>query len=115
MTAAVELIKIRKVFPGVIANDDVDFTVEEGEIHALVGENGAGKSTLMNCLYGLYRPDGGSIKIRGQEASIRSNSDAIDLGIGMVQSFKLVRAEPSKQRITVTLKSREGRRLGEVI
>jgi len=109
VTAAVELIKIRKVFPGVIANDDVDFTVEEGEIHALVGENGAGKSTLMNCLYGLYRPDGGSIKIRGQEASIRSNSDAIDLGIGMVhQSFKLVPSFTVAENITLGTEPTKG-------
>jgi simple sugar transport system ATP-binding protein len=82
---------IRKVFPGVVANDGVDLKVEEGEIHALVGENGAGKTTLMNVLYGLYVPDAGTIKVRGQEVHIRRNADAIALNIGMVhQHFKLV-------------------------
>ncbi|MCR4424935.1 MAG: ABC transporter ATP-binding protein [Firmicutes bacterium] len=91
MQPAVEMRGIRKVFPGVVANDNVDLTINEGEIHALVGENGAGKSTIMNVLYGLYRPDAGTIKINGQPVQIRKNSDAIALGIGMVhQSFKLV-------------------------
>jgi len=93
---------IRKQFPGVMANDDVDFSVEEGEIHALVGENGAGKTTLMNVLYGLYRPEAGTIKIRGQPVQIRKNSDAIRLGIGMVhQSFKLVSSFTVTENITL--------------
>ncbi len=109
MTAAVELIGIRKVFPGVIANDNVDLTLEEGEIHALVGENGAGKSTLMNCLYGLYRPDEGTIKVRGAVVDIRNNSDAIDLGIGMVhQSFKLVPSFTVAENITLGTEPRKG-------
>jgi len=91
MPLAVEMSGVRKVFPGVVANDNVDFAVEQGQIHALVGENGAGKTTLMNVLYGLYRPDAASIKIRGEPVRIRKNADAIALGIGMVhQSFKLV-------------------------
>jgi ABC-type uncharacterized transport system ATPase subunit len=91
MPLAVEMRGVRKEFPGVVANDNVDFAVEQGEIHALVGENGAGKTTLMNILYGLYHPDAATIKIRGQPVKIRKNADAIALGIGMVhQSFKLV-------------------------
>ncbi|MCC6147063.1 MAG: ABC transporter ATP-binding protein [Anaerolineaceae bacterium] len=82
---------VRKTFPGVIANDQVYLDIRVGEIHALLGENGAGKSTLMNCLYGVYRPDGGKIFWKGKEVDIYQARDAIALGIGMVhQHFKLV-------------------------
>ncbi len=82
---------IRKVFPGVVANDDVSFDLQAGEVHALVGENGAGKTTLMNILYGLYSPDEGGIFINDQSTSINGPRDAIDQGIGMVhQQFMLV-------------------------
>ena len=88
---AIEMLDITKVFPGVVANDKVTFRVEEGEIHALLGENGAGKSTLMSILFGLYESDSGTIKIRGQEVNIRNPNDATALKIGMVhQHFKLV-------------------------
>jgi len=88
----IEMLDITKVFPGVVANDRINFRVEEGEIHALLGENGAGKSTLMSILFGLYEPDSGTIKIRGKVANIRSPNDATALKIGMVhQHFKLVR------------------------
>jgi simple sugar transport system ATP-binding protein len=88
---AIEMLEITKVFPGVVANDRVNLKVEEGEIHALLGENGAGKSTLMSILFGLYEPDGGTIKIRGREVNIRSPNDATALRIGMVhQHFKLI-------------------------
>ncbi|MDR0496193.1 MAG: ABC transporter ATP-binding protein [Treponema sp.] len=88
---AIEMLDITKVFPGIVANDRINFRVEEGEVHALLGENGAGKSTLMSILFGLYEPDGGKIKIRGKEVKIRSPNDATDLKIGMVhQHFKLV-------------------------
>jgi ABC-type uncharacterized transport system ATPase subunit len=82
---------ISKVFPGVRANDRVSFDLQAGEIHALVGENGAGKTTLMKILYGLQRPDSGTIYLRGEAASIRNPRDAIARGIGMVhQHFMLV-------------------------
>ena len=82
---------VRKQFPGVKAVDGVDFTTMRGEVMGLLGENGAGKSTLMNILYGLYRPDAGTIEIDGKQARIRSSRDAINLGIGMVnQAFTLV-------------------------
>jgi simple sugar transport system ATP-binding protein len=82
---------ITKKFPLVLANDDVHFQVRQGEIHALVGENGAGKSTLVNILYGLLRPDRGTIRINGQDVQMTDPGDAIRLGIGMVhQHFMLI-------------------------
>ena len=87
---AVELRGIWKRFPGVIANHDVNLTVRPGTIHAIVGENGAGKSTLMNTLYGMHRPDEGTITIAGRQVTFRSPTDAIAAGIGMVhQHFML--------------------------
>ncbi len=91
MPPAVAMRGIVKRFPLVIANDRVDFEVEWGELHALIGENGAGKSTLMKVLYGLQAPDEGTIAIDGQTVEIRSARDAIALGVGMVhQHFMLV-------------------------
>ncbi len=88
---AVEMRGTTKEFPGVIANDKVDFAVRPGEIHALVGENGAGKSTLMNVLYGLVHADSGEILIDGKPAHIGGARDAIAHGIGMVhQHFMLI-------------------------
>ena len=87
----VELRDIRKEFPGIVANDDVTLQLKKGEIHALLGENGAGKSTLMSILFGLYKPERGSIFKDGKEVSISGPNDATKLGIGMVhQHFKLV-------------------------
>ena len=88
---AVEMQDIVLRFPGVLANDHVNFTLKKGEIHALLGENGAGKSTLVNVLAGLYRPESGVIKIRGRAVQFNSPRSAIAHGIGMVhQHFMLV-------------------------
>ena len=87
---AVELHGITKRFPGVVANHDIDIEVAAGTVHAIVGENGAGKSTLMKILYGMQRPDEGTITVAGKEAALHSPSDAIARGIGMVhQHFML--------------------------
>ncbi len=91
MAPILELRGITKQFPGVLANDHIDLTLEKGEIHALLGENGAGKTTLMNILYGLYQPDEGEIIVQGNPIKVHSPSDAITHGIGMVhQHFMLV-------------------------
>ncbi len=89
-TDAVLVTGVTKRFPGVIANHDVTFAVPEGTIHALVGENGAGKSTLMKILYGVQKPDEGTIAIDGAEVAFATPADAIAAGIGMVfQHFQL--------------------------
>lgn len=88
---ALEVRNITKRFPGVLANDQVNFSLKKGHIHALLGENGAGKSTLMNVIYGLYSPDEGEFFIDGQKVEIQNPHDAINYGIGMVhQHFMLV-------------------------
>jgi general nucleoside transport system ATP-binding protein len=88
---AVTMRGITKVFPGVVANDQVDFEARVGEVHALLGENGAGKSTLSNILTGLYRADGGELELYGRRVEFHSPRDALDAGIGMVhQHFRLV-------------------------
>src|SRR3954463_1510141 len=86
-----ELRGITKRFPGVLANDNVNFDLRSGEVHALLGENGAGKSTLMNILYGLYTPDEGEIRLHGRPIELGSTKAAIEHGIGMVhQHFMLI-------------------------
>ncbi len=91
MEPVLELRGITKRFPGVLANDTINLTLEEGEIHALLGENGAGKTTLMNILYGLYQPDDGEVIVRGKKVEIHDPGDAIAEGIGMVhQHFMLI-------------------------
>jgi simple sugar transport system ATP-binding protein len=95
---------ITKHFPGVLANDSVDFSLRKGEIHALLGENGAGKSTLMNILAGLYRPDDGIILINGKPAVFNSPRQAIEHGIGMIhQHFMLVPSQTVTENILIGL------------
>lgn len=102
MTEAIAVSNITKTFPGVLANDRVSMVIEKGEIRAIVGENGAGKTTLMKILYGLYRPDSGSIKIKGEEVKLSSARDAISKGIGMVhQHFMLVPSFTLAQNIVL--------------
>lgn len=103
---AVDMRGITKIFPGVIANENVNLEVRAGEIHALLGENGAGKSTLMNILAGLYRQEAGEVWLHGQLAHIQSPKDAIDLGVGMVhQHFKLVETQTVAENVILGLKT----------
>ncbi len=100
---------IRKGFPGIVANDDITITLQKGEVLALLGENGAGKSTLMSILFGLYRPDRGTISIKGKEVQISSPTQANDMGIGMVhQHFKLVHNFTITENIVLGLEPRKG-------
>lgn len=103
---------IVKQFPGVLANDRVDFEVTAGEIHALLGENGAGKSTLMKILYGLYQPDAGEIQLNGQRIDIHSPNDSIRHGIGMIhQHFMLVDSLTVAENVALGLRSSRAPRL----
>lgn len=91
MDYVIEMLNIRKEFPGIVANDNITLQVKKGEIHALLGENGAGKSTLMNVLFGIYQPDAGKIRVNGKDVNITDPNVANELGIGMVhQHFMLV-------------------------
>jgi len=101
---AVELRGIVKRFPGVVANNGVDFALATGEVHALLGENGAGKSTLMNILDGLYQPDAGEILLDGRSVAFRSPRDAIAAGLGMVhQHFTLVASMTVTENVIIGL------------
>ncbi len=107
-----EMRGIVKRFPGVLAADEIDFDVQSGEIHALLGENGAGKSTLMKMLYGLYHPDEGQILINGEPTIIKHPQDAIQHGIGMIhQHFMLVPSLTVAENIALGMKSSRGVRL----
>jgi simple sugar transport system ATP-binding protein len=102
--SAVSMHGIVKRFPGVLANDHVDFDLRRGEVHALLGENGAGKSTLMNILAGLYKPDAGAIHVDGRRVSFNSPRDAIAAGLGMVhQHFMLVPSQTVTENIILGL------------
>ena len=104
-----ELRGITKRFPGVVANDKVDFDLKPGEVHALLGENGAGKSTLMNVLYGLYRHDEGEILLNGKRVDFSSAKDAIRAGIGMVhQHFMLIPVMTAAENIVLGNEPTEG-------
>jgi simple sugar transport system ATP-binding protein len=105
----IEMLDIVKNFPGVRANDNITLRVEQGSIHALLGENGAGKSTLMSILFGLYQPESGSIRVRGREVKITDPNAANALGIGMVhQHFKLVHNFTVTENIILGLEPRSG-------
>ena len=109
MPFIIEMLDIVKDFPGIRANDKVTLQVEQGSIHALLGENGAGKSTLMSILFGLYQPDSGTIKVRGEEVRIADPNAANELGIGMVhQHFKLVHNFTVTENIILGLEPRRG-------
>jgi len=104
-----ELEGITKQFPGVLANDRIDFDLQRREVHALLGENGAGKTTLMNILYGLYHPDEGEIRLDGERIRIASPRDAIDRGIGMVhQHFMLIPVMTVAENIVLATEPRQG-------
>jgi simple sugar transport system ATP-binding protein len=106
---SLELRGITKRFPGVLANDHVNFDVKSGEVHALLGENGAGKSTLMKILYGLYHPDEGEILLNGTPVRISSPTDSINLGIGMIhQHFMLVPSLTVAENVALGLPSTRG-------
>ncbi|WP_040950789.1 ABC transporter ATP-binding protein [Gorillibacterium massiliense] len=108
MSYVVEMLNIRKEFPGVVANDDITLRLEKGEIHALLGENGAGKSTLMSILFGMYQPDRGTIRLNDKDVRISNPNVANDLGIGMVhQHFKLVENFTVTQNIVLGSESRK--------
>jgi simple sugar transport system ATP-binding protein len=106
---SVEMRGISKRFPGVLANDHIDFDVRSGEVHALLGENGAGKSTLMKILYGMYRQDAGEVRINGKPVSIASPTDSIRLGIGMIhQHFMLVQTQTVAENVALGMPSSRG-------
>jgi len=106
---SLEMRGVTKRFPGVLANDHVDFDVKSGEVHALLGENGAGKSTLMKILYGLYHPDEGEILINGKPVTIDSPNDSINIGIGMIhQHFMLVQTLTVAENVALGLPSSRG-------
>ena len=104
-----EMLDITKRFPGVIANQKVNFDVRSGEVHALLGENGAGKSTLMKVLYGMYPPDEGQVRLNGEQVKISSPLDSINLGIGMIhQHFMLVESLTVAENVALGLPSTRG-------
>ncbi|WP_410501475.1 ABC transporter ATP-binding protein [Exiguobacterium acetylicum] len=109
MEYVIEMLNIRKEFGSFVANDNITLQLRKGEIHALLGENGAGKSTLMNVLFGLYQPEAGEIRVRGEKVNITSPNVANDLGIGMVhQHFMLVQNFTVTENIILGAEPRSG-------
>ncbi|PAD40118.1 ABC transporter ATP-binding protein [Terribacillus sp. 7520-G] len=105
----IEMLNIRKEFPGIVANDNITLQVKKGEIHALLGENGAGKSTLMNVLFGLYQPEQGEIRVEGKKVEINDPNAANRLGIGMVhQHFMLIDTFTVAQNIVLGSEPKKG-------
>ena len=108
MDYVIEMLDIRKEFPGIVANDNITLQLKKGEIHALLGENGAGKSTLMSILFGMCKPDKGLIKLEGKEVNIANPNVATSLGIGMVhQHFKLVHNFTVTENIVLGIEPRK--------
>jgi ABC-type uncharacterized transport system ATPase subunit len=106
----VRLEGLTKAYPGVVANDDVTLELRSGEIHALLGENGAGKTTLMGTLYGLHRPDAGTILVEGRPASIHGPRDALALGIGYVQQhFSLIPTLTVAENLVLSLRGADAK------
>ncbi|WP_249869727.1 ABC transporter ATP-binding protein [Oceanobacillus saliphilus] len=113
MEYVIEMLNIRKEFPGIVANDNITIQLKQGEIHALLGENGAGKSTLMNVLFGLYQPEQGEIRVKGKKVNITNPNIANELGIGMVhQHFMLV--EPFTVTQNIILGSEPTKKTGVI-
>ncbi|TCI23155.1 ABC transporter ATP-binding protein [Exiguobacterium sp. SL-10] len=109
MEYVIEMLNIRKEFGTFVANDNITLQLRKGEIHALLGENGAGKSTLMNVLFGLYQPEGGEIRVRGEKVNIENPNIANELGIGMVhQHFMLVEKFTVTENIILGLEPKSG-------
>lgn len=109
MEYVVEMLNIRKEFPGIVANDDITLKLKKSEIHALLGENGAGKSTLMSILFGLYQAESGTIRVHGKDVHISNPNVAYDLGIGMVhQHFKLVHNFTVTENIILGMEPKAG-------
>ncbi|TCI27388.1 ABC transporter ATP-binding protein [Exiguobacterium sp. SH3S2] len=109
MEYVIEMLNIRKEFGTFVANDNITLQLRKGEIHALLGENGAGKSTLMNVLFGLYQPEGGEIRVRGEKVNIENPNIANELGIGMVhQHFMLVEKFTVTENIILGSEPRSG-------
>ncbi|WP_079508492.1 ABC transporter ATP-binding protein [Mesobacillus jeotgali] len=109
MDYVIEMLNIRKEFPGIVANDNITLQLKKGEIHALLGENGAGKSTLMNVLFGLYQPEQGEIRVKGKPVKITNPNIANDLGIGMVhQHFMLVDTFTVTENIILGKETKKG-------
>ena len=109
MSVLLKMEKINKYFPGVHALTDVDFEVNEGEVHALIGENGAGKSTLMKCLTGVYKADSGTVTFNGEPWEVSNPKEATDKGISIVhQEFNLMPALTVKENIFVAREPRKG-------
>ena len=114
-TVALEMRKVSKYFGEVIANKDVDLTVYQGEILAILGENGSGKTTLMNMIAGIYYPDEGQVFVRGEEVLIRSPHDAFAQGIGMIhQHFKLVDVFTAAQNIVLGVNDGKKYKLSDI-
>ncbi len=106
MPVLLELCNITKMFPGVLANNNICLEIEDGSIHAILGENGAGKSTLMNCLCGLYQPQSGEIVLNGKKVEIKNTTDSVNLGIGMIhQHFMLIPQLTVVENIAAMLRS----------